>query len=231
MNKYSKMQESEYEHLANYWSIDSRDAVVGSFDQHNAWSDYDEFLFKGIETENLSALEFGCGPGRNIVRFNKRFAKIDGVDIAQKNLDNAKLWMTHNNISLDTSILYKNDGANISIVPSETYDVVYSTICFQHICVHEIRYSLLEDFYRVLKPGGHICFQQGLGNSHPSSVGYFENFYDAHGTNSALDHRLENVDDLKNDLEKIGFHNFEYDMRPVGPGDAHTNWIFWRAEK
>lgn len=231
MNKYSKMQEDSYEYEASYWSVDNRNPVVGTFDAHNAWSDYDVYLFKNIDTTNLTALEFGCGPGRNIVRFNKRFSKIDGVDIAQKNLDNAKLWMSHNNIDPNTSILYKNNGSTIDIVPSDSYDIVYSTICFQHICVHSIRYSLLEDFYRVLKSGGSICFQQGFGNSHPRTVGYFENFFDAPGTNSLMDHRLENIDDLKNDLEKIGFNSFEYDIRPVGPGDGHTNWIFWRAKK
>lgn len=32
----------------------------------------------------LNVLDFGCGPGRNIVKYNKRFNRIDGVDIAKE---------------------------------------------------------------------------------------------------------------------------------------------------
>lgn len=47
-NKYTVMQQSQYERHANEWSLQNRDPVVGLFDQHNAWKDYDDFLFKGV---------------------------------------------------------------------------------------------------------------------------------------------------------------------------------------
>lgn len=228
-NKYSDMQQHQYDDEASRWSLENRDPVVGSFDKHNDWQDYDDFLFKDLDTSNALALDFGCGPGRNIVKFANRFKKIHGVDLSDINLTNAKLWLQHNNIPQTT--FFKNDGKDLSNIGSNTYDVVFSTICMQHICVHEIRCSLFSEFYRVLVTGGSICLQMGYGNSHPSTVGYFENNYDATVTNSGCDTRVESPDELKSDLDKIGFTNFSYDIRPVGPGDMHSNWIFFRATK
>lgn len=230
-NKYTKMQQNQYDQDASQWSVDNRDPVVGTFDNHNLWKDYDDFLFKGIDTSDKVALDFGCGPGRNIVKFANCFKTIDGVDISQVNLDNALKWFEHNKITI-TPRLFKNDGVDISVITdNDYYDVVFSTICMQHICVHDIRVSLLKDFYRVLKPGGSICIQMGYGTNHPRTVGYYDNFYDAPGTNSMMDTRVEDPQQLKGDLEAIGFTDFDFDIRPVGPGDGHTNWIFFRAKK
>ncbi len=229
-NKYTKMQKDHYEQQASTWSLDNRDPVVGSFDLHNDWEDYDLFLFKNIPLSGKVAMDFGCGPGRNIVKFSKLFDRIDGVDISQNNLDKAKLWCDQNKLAFSPN-LFMNNGVDISCIKnSDQYDVVFSTICLQHICVYEIRFSILSDFYRILKPGGYVCIQMGFGSRNNSSH-YFDNNYDALGTNSFCDVRIENVDALKDDLSKIGFVDFDYDIRPVGPGDQHQNWIFFRAKK
>ena len=229
-NKYTKMQQAQYDKDAVEWSLQNKNPVVGSFEQHNNWSDYDKFLFKSVDTNGKVALDFGCGPGRNIVKFASKFARIDGADISDVNLEKARLWFAANNLQT-TPTLYKNNGVDLAEVPSEVYDVVFSTICLQHICVHDIRFSLLNEFYRILKPGGAICIQMGFGPGHIRTVGYFDNHYDATVTNSGHDTRVDSPDELKGDLEKIGFSNFEYDIRPVGPGDIHGNWIFFRTFK
>lgn len=229
-NKYSKMQQRQYDAEASVWSVGFRDPVVGSFDLHNGWADYDEYLFKSVEnTNDKIALDFGCGPGRNIVKYADKFVRIDGADISDINLANASVWCQYNNIPVPQ--LFKNNGIDLALVPSNTYDVVFSTICLQHICVHDIRLNLIKEFHRVLKPGGSICLQMGYGTKHPKTVGYFENNYEATATNSGCDTRVDSYDEPKSDLEKIGFHNFDYDIRPVGPGDHHSNWIFFRATK
>lgn len=232
-SKYTQMQKEQYDNEANNWNIHNRDPVVGVFDQHNNWSDYDNFLFKEKETKNKLALDFGCGPGRSIVKFANRFSRIDGCDISQKNLDNAVIWTKHHNISFEPN-LYQVNGTDLTGIDSEIYDVVYSTICMQHICVHQIRCSLLQDFYRVLKSGGFIAIQMGYGDNGSGNVRYLENFIHANGTNGQKDVMItqQDIEYLKFDLEEIGFVDFEYDIRDVGPGDrAHINWIFFRATK
>jgi hypothetical protein len=51
------------------------------------------------------------------------------------------------------------------------------------------------------------------------------------GTNRACDVAIASSDEVRGDLEKIGFTNFESWVRPVGPGDLHPQWIFFTAIK
>jgi ubiquinone/menaquinone biosynthesis C-methylase UbiE len=234
MNKYTEMQKSQYEKEASGWSIDYREPVVGSFEQHNNWEDYDTYLFKDIDNLELkSCLDFGCGPGRNMVKYSSKFKQLDGVDIAQNNIDNAIIWLSHNNCDMSKHKVYLCNGEDIKNVPSNSYDIIMSTICFQHICVHEIRYNLLKDFHRVLKSGGFLTMQMGYGSVSPykNSVDYYDNNYNAEATNGSLDTRVESPEQLKNDLYKIGFTNFKNYITTTGPGDGHLNWIFFNSLK
>ena len=230
MNDYTQMQKSLYENEANEWSPTNRDPVVGSFDLQNKWKDYDEFLFKDIDlTSKKLVLDFGCGPGRSIVKYNEKFERIDGVDITQKNIDNAKLWIEKNDCK--KSMLFLCNGRDLNSIPNETYDIVMSTICFQHICVYEIRKNYLAEFNRVLKPGGSITIQMGFGGSPRSWANYHENASHATSTNGHFDVSVEDPEDLRRDIEEVRLKNFKYYIRPTGPGDFHKNWIFFNAIK
>lgn len=228
MNKYLKMQNTNYNRDAAQWSLANRDPVVGTYDKHNKFSDYDDYLFPKIDTSNMLALEYGCGPGRNLIKFNKKFKRIDGVDIAEINLMNARTNLA--NSGIEDYNLFLTSGDNVPTL-NESYDIVFSVICLQHICVHEIRMKIMADIYRVLKNGGYFCFQMGFGKERINSVSYYDNFYDAPVTNGLMDTRVEDAEYLIKDLEKIGFKDIEYVIRPVGPGDLHPNWIWVQAQK
>ena len=229
-NTYASMQSNHYENAASTWDLNNRDPVVGSFDQHNNWPDYDEYLFKHCINFN-SCLDFGCGPGRNIVKYNDKFKIFDGVDISQTNLDNAAKWLNANKCPTEKTNLIKCNGYNLEEISDNSYDVVMSTIALQHICVHEIRQSYFKEFYRILKNEGTFTAQMGFGNGHPMSVGYYENKYDATSTNSHCDTRVEDPIFLEKDLYDCGFVDFQYYIRPVGPGDSHSQWIFFSVHK
>jgi ubiquinone/menaquinone biosynthesis C-methylase UbiE len=229
-NKYTQMQLNQYDDLANSWSDQNRDPVVGSFDAHNNWPDY-ELLFRRIKNQSDSVgLDFACGPGRNLVKYGFRFKRLDGVDISSINIEKAKYYV---NLSGFEPNLFVSNGVDLSVIEDSSYDFVMSTIALQHICVYDIRYSIMADIYRVLKPGGIFTAQMGFGPKTPykNSVDYYENYYDADDTNGGCDTRVESSNQLKFDLEKIGFKNFIFEIRPVGPGDGHQNWIFFNVEK
>jgi ubiquinone/menaquinone biosynthesis C-methylase UbiE len=231
-NKYTKMQINSYEQQANLWSIDTKDYVVGTFDKHNEWEDY-EHLFTNISRDlwiNMDVLDFATGPGRNIVKYSNRFKTIDGVDLSKKNLENALIWIKHNNVSNNKN-LYHCNGYNLSNIKDSSYDLIISTIAFQHICVYDIRKNYLKEFYRVLRKGGYITMQMGFGKNSPQTVPYYENFYDASGTNRACDVEVSDVQQIKKDLEEIGFTDFNYYIGKVGPGDFHPHWIYFSAKK
>lgn len=227
---YLNMQNAHYEKYAEAWSLKFRDPVVGSYDAHNKWPDYDKYLFKDFDTNGLIALEYGCGPARNLIKFQDRFARVDGIDIAQTNLDKAKINLE--DAGIKEYKLHLTSGDNLNEVSSESYDVVFAVICFQHICVYEIRHSILKDIYRVLKPNGYLCFQMGYGGKDGiPTAEYFDNVYDATTTNGHADVSIKNEDDLKKDLELIGYKNYQSDIRPTGPGDNHKNWIWVQVQK
>jgi ubiquinone/menaquinone biosynthesis C-methylase UbiE len=227
-NKYTKMQLDFYEYEASQWSEENPNPVVHNFDGHNNWDDY-ELLFKNFNNQSeLVGLDFACGPGRNIVKYKNRFKRLDGVDISQNNINNAHIYLKKYNIE---SNLYVCNGVDLSSIQSDTYDFVMSTIALQHICVYEIRYNYFKEFYRVLKSGGFVAIQMGFGSPSPMSVGYYENYYDATGTNRRCDVCIESPSQLEKDLKEIGFINFDYTIGKVGPGDLHPNWIYFNATK
>jgi ubiquinone/menaquinone biosynthesis C-methylase UbiE len=230
-NKYTLMQKNFYESEASDWDISNLDPVVGSFNSHNDWSDYD-FLFKDFDNLELkTVLDFGCGPGRNLLKFSNKFKQLDGVDISEQNIKNAVILLNHNNIDLQKHNLYLCNGVDLNCINDETYDIVMSTICMQHICVYEIRLNYLKEFYRVLKPGGFVTIQMGYGTPSPMSVDYYDNYYDAQTTNRGCDTNISNYNQVESDLLNIGFKNFNHYIRPTGPGDCHPNWIFFNAQK
>jgi SAM-dependent methyltransferase len=208
------------------------DHVVGSWAEHDEWADYEDYLMRYVPADaSWVALDFGCGPGRNLRRWSSRFRRIDGVDISAKNLENAKTFIRDKVPPEKQPNLFLTGGQNCGDAPKNTYDFVFSTICLQHICVHSVRYSILRSLFDCLKPGGRLSVQMGYGIPSPHSRGYYEDFVAAPGTNRDSDVAIASPDEPKGDLEKIGFVNFEHWIRPVGPGDLHPAWIFFTAVK
>lgn len=223
---FLNMQKKYYDVEASRWSLENKDPVVGWYEVQEKHKDYDTYLFKDFETKDLVALEYGCGPGRNLIRFSKRFKRVDGVDISSVNIEKAIINL--NDAKVELPNLYVNNGDDIP-VDDKQYDVVFAVICLQHICVHEVRYKIMQEIYRVLKPEGYFCAQMGFGGRE-QSVTYYENFYNAPATNGHWDVSIENEDYLKEDLTSIGFKNYKSDLRPVCQ-DLHKQWIWFQVQK
>jgi ubiquinone/menaquinone biosynthesis C-methylase UbiE len=227
VKKYLHMQKTQYEREAANWSLTNKDPVVGWYDYHEKSPLYDEMLFRNIDTKDMVALDYGCGPGRCIIRFDDRFKEIDGVDIGLNNIDNAHLNIRDAGLDYSGHLMV-NDGKIIGRA-NNTYDMVYAVITLQHIAVHEIRYKIMKEIFRVLKPGGWFCFQMGHGGR-PDSVGYYDNHYDALGTNGRCDVTITNIANLYSDLDKIGFSEYNSELtEPIQ--DLHKNWIWVQARK
>jgi SAM-dependent methyltransferase len=232
---YIAMQKQEYELLAAADAVKPGDIdgdyVVGSWREHDAWPDYETFLMREVPPDaSWTAIEYGCGPGRNIRRWSARFARIDGVDISAKNLENARVFLK--DLPAEKAPrLFVTQGMDCGEAPKGAYDFAFSTICLQHICVHTVRFSILRSLFECLKPGGRLSVQMGYGVPSPNTVPYLADHVQAHDTNRLCDVAIASPDEPKADLEKIGFTDFEYWLRPVGPGDCHPQWIFFTAVK
>jgi SAM-dependent methyltransferase len=207
---------------------DSGELVVGSYVHHESL-DYERWLLAGVSVRRGAlALEYGCGPGRMMLRLAPRFARIDGVDISEEVLDVARRRCA--TLASPPQLLL-TDGQNVPDGTHGCYDLAYSVICLQHICVYSVRMQIFEGLFRALKPGGLLTFQMGYGPGHARMVDYFEDFVDAPGTNGVADVGVLHPGEIAGDLARIGFTQTAYALTPTGPGDTHGAWIFVRALK
>lgn len=212
---------------AGRWSMQNKDPLVGWYKEHNEDPNEEAILFRGIPHHvNSLALEYGCGPGRNIIKFKDFFARIDGADISKDILDKLPENLAESAVTVPT--LYHTNGHNLPDVPDASYDVVFSIICMQHIGCRDWRLELYREFLRILKPGGFFTFQTGFGPGHPQSVDYFHN-YDETDTHHR-DTRVEDINAIKADLEAQGFTNFDFVITPPCH-DVHPFWIWIRVQK
>jgi len=228
--EYLDMQKTYYDKFGKKWSLKEKNFVVGSYDQHNLWPHWERLLFRDIDTTGMRALEYGCGPGRNLIKFNKLFSQIDGIDISKECLEKAKINLKEHSVVRNTNLLV-GEGDNIPVSNNE-YDFVYSVICLQHIACYSIRFNIFKEIYRILKPNGYFSFQMGFGKKDDgSSSEYYEDAITAKKTNGRFDTRIENEDYLKDDLlNKLDFKNYQSSF--IDPNKClHEKWIFVTVQK
>ena len=223
-NKYTNMQKKQYF------------AGTTNHEPHNNNKDYWDILLGDLKNkkswQGKNGLDFACGRGRNVTNMLSLsdWNRVDGVDISYGNIEhNTKTYLGQN------SNWYCNNGVDVSDLKDDEYDFIMSTIALQHIPVYDIRKSLITDLLRVLKPGGLFSFQMGFGEGLDSPIGrrsaYYDNYYDATGTNSLHDVRIHNESDVIDDLTKIGYINITTQIRESYLDDGHTHWIYVKAYK
>lgn len=108
----------------------------------------------GLVFNRGSALDFGCGVGRLTQALATRFESVVGVDIAESMVEKARELNRHG-----TRVEYfANPVDHLRFLGDRTFDFVYSSITLQHVPPPaNLRY--VEEFLRVLRPGGVAVFQ------------------------------------------------------------------------
>lgn len=224
-NRYTLMQKNVYSNGTT------------NHEEHNLNSDYWDILLVDLKNSDnwngKSALDFACGKGRNVKNLHNlcKWNKVDGVDISESNIEFCK----KNYIDYKSN-WFCNNGVDLSEISSDEYDFVMSTIALQHIPVYDIRHNIMKEILRVLKSGGLFSFQMGFGVGLEDQFGrpkssYFDNDYDANGTNSSHDVRVQNENEIINDLEKIGFVDVKTEIRNSFSDAGHPKWIYVKCLK
>jgi len=191
--------------------------IVDNHAHHNSDPEYSEHILGPITTnrsfwKDKKALDFGCGCGRNIKNLldAAEFQRVDGCDISKQNAAYSKEYINRF-YSDDRCTTWETDGYTLRPASAEEYDLVMSHIVFQHIANHAIRFSIIVDMHRILKPGGmiNIHFMDLAGeaveyhgcyppiNTTPEDFG-IDKF-------NLLNCVVENKNYIIKDLEQIGF--------------------------
>lgn len=163
--------------LARHWhafgSTDPLWAVLSAPDKRHGKWDPDEFFASGrAEIDKVlslvekaagerghrlsrgRALDFGCGVGRLTQALCRWFEQCDGVDIAESMLEQARGYNKHG----ERCTYHHNSSDDLILFADESFDFVYTAHVLQHMVP---RYSqrYVEEFFRVLKPGGLALFE------------------------------------------------------------------------
>jgi ubiquinone/menaquinone biosynthesis C-methylase UbiE len=161
-----------FAHLDPYWAVLSDPAKRGG-----GWTG-DEFYATGRDfvrgvmdglwrlglPERLgTALDVGCGPGRNTHALAAYFDSVVGYDISPQMLELARAKQGETYFTGNTNFVL-NDTDDLAPFKGGEFDMVFSFITLQHIDIGRVPFYLSE-CWRVLKPGGTFVFQY---ISHPN---------------------------------------------------------------
>lgn len=166
--KSKTLGNSAYQHVtlnrSNYkkiWNDVSKDEV----DAKRAVSGYDDEelyrttgdgtrdmlqRFVGIRETDV-VLEIGAGVGRVGYALAPLCKQWIGVDVSENMLSHTRKRLAQ----FDNVSTVASNGYDLSAVPSESVDVVYSTVVFMHLEEWD-RYNYVKEGFRVLRPGGRM---------------------------------------------------------------------------
>lgn len=100
-------------------------------------------------------VEIGCGVGRITRVLAERSASVRALDVSDRMLELAR---EHNPL-LENVAWIHGDGNSLTGVESESADVCFSHVVFQHIPDPEITLGYVREMGRVLRAGGWAAFQ------------------------------------------------------------------------
>lgn len=148
--------------------------------RHNKW-DPEEFFATGVSEigevigymnrlglgfQRKAVLDFGCGVGRLSQALAAQFERVVGMDIADSMIMRAREF---NRFGERVEYLV-NTTDNLALFQNDTFDFVYSNITLQHI-PPESSTKYVQEFFRVLRPGGVAVFQVPSGREYrPGSL-------------------------------------------------------------
>jgi len=164
---------SDLDHLRRVWQTLGRDdplwAVLSQADKRGRRWKPDEFLATGraeIDTQlhmlaargwpagHALALDFGCGAGRLSRALAPHFERVIGVDVSASMLDAARAL----NAGVGNIEFRENASPKLDGIADASVDFVYSIMTLQHIPA-ALAAGYVDEFFRVLAPGGVAAFQ------------------------------------------------------------------------
>jgi SAM-dependent methyltransferase len=174
---------SVLERNASEWEANARRnalwAILTDRDRTSASWSVDEFFATGrVEVESVlralaaadatpnfrgSFLDFGCGVGRNTRALTQHFAAGIGIDVSETMIALARQYSEGD---LRRAAYTVNQREGLPDMPDGCIDFVYCHIVLQHL-PRPLQPVFVQEFLRVLAPGGIAAFQVPTDNLAP----------------------------------------------------------------
>lgn len=116
-----------------------------------------EFMNLYGEHDDQVVLDYGCGPGNDLVGFAlyTQAKKIIGIDISEKALSLAQQRLALHRVGSERiELIHSSDSVTTIPLEDESIDYVHCAGVLQHTSSPE---TLLKEFYRILKRGAEAC--------------------------------------------------------------------------
>ena len=140
-------------HLVEVERFNSADESLGHFHWRNSqYPGYIELM--PVNTgDGLVVVDFGCGPGNDLVGFSQfsKPAELHGIDVSPKAIDLARERLALHG----TNVSFQNCDEKFTRIdfPDGSVDLIHSSGVLHHMTNPDLA---LQEFYRILKPGGKL---------------------------------------------------------------------------
>ncbi|MBL8022478.1 MAG: class I SAM-dependent methyltransferase [Leptospirales bacterium] len=122
----------------------------------------------GLDQQNASVLEVGCGNGHNCFELAKIFPNFTftGIDYVQEMIDAAEALKSELNVT--RTRFSRGDVLRISdsIVGDEQFDIVFTVRCLINLNSHELQIQALDQLISKVKPGGRLILIENSKLTH-----------------------------------------------------------------
>ena len=108
----------------------------------------------GYPRQHERALDFGCGVGRLTRALSNSFEEAVGLDISAEMIRFARELNEGRSCRFEV-----NDRVDLGTFESASFDFVYSSLVLQHMPRTDLIRSYIDEFLRVVRPGGLVVFQ------------------------------------------------------------------------
>jgi SAM-dependent methyltransferase len=143
--------------LDAYETLAEAYAAVIDTKPHNAYYERPATLSLLPEVEGTRVLDAGCGPGVYSAWLIERGAKVISIDVSPKMVELAK-----QRLGTKAQVHHADLRKPLTFLESASFDIVLSPLVLEYI---EDWNTTLAEFYRVLRPSGHLV----VSVSHPFS--------------------------------------------------------------
>jgi SAM-dependent methyltransferase len=162
-----RRQRGDWEELA---AVDPLWAILSDPSKEGGRWELDDFLVSGKQeidelmrrAERLghpfrreTALDFGCGVGRNTRALSAWFTDVIGLDVSAVMIKRARAV----NRDVPGCSFRVNDAQDLADYATGTVDLLYSTLVLQHMLSDDLITGYVREFLRLLAPGGLLVFQ------------------------------------------------------------------------
>jgi len=139
-------------------------------------------------SDQMRAMDFGCGTGLVTMHLQPYLQRIDAVDTSPDMLKTLQQKLNKDNISNVYPVQVIPDEYNFE---DQSYDLIFSNLALHHVADYK---NLLNQFYQALKINGRIAIADLA-----SEDGYF------HSDNSTVEHFGFEKKQLHETVRAIGF--------------------------